>query len=297
MSEAAPATALAPASPATGILLALAAFALFTVMDVAIKLLGGRYHVLQVLFANSAFGLLAVLGIAAARGGWARLRTSQLRLHLARWSLSIVGAAALFWCYPRLPLADIYAVLFAAPLLITALSVPLLGERVGWRRWTAVAVGFAGVLVILDPGRGAVGGVAAVALLGAVFHALNMILVRKLGARPEPVELLGVIGNGLTVLATGVAMPWLWRAPSLPDLGLAALAGTIAGSGFLLLALAFRAAPAAVIAPFQYSQMLYGIVAGLLVFGDRPEPRTLLGAAIVAASGLYVFRREARRAV
>jgi drug/metabolite transporter (DMT)-like permease len=283
-------------SPLHGVMLALAAFALFTGMDTSIKLLGGRYHVLQVIFVNSAFGLATVLVIAGLRGGYARLRTTQPRLHALRWLVSLAGGAAFFWCYPRLSLADIYAVIFTAPLLITALSVPLLGEQVGWRRWSAVAVGFAGVLIILDPGHGAVTLPAAVALLGATFHALNMILVRKLGARPEPVEILGLVGNALSLVALAPVMLLVWRTPSLHDLGLSAFAGTIAGSGFLLLAQAFRSAPAALIAPFQYSQMLYGILAGLLVFGDVPQPRMLVGAAIIVLSGLYILRRERRTA-
>lgn len=293
MAVAAPAAA-GTGSPLHGVLLALGAFALFTGMDVCIKLLGGRYHVLQVIFLNSAFGLATVLVIAGLRGGYARLRTSQPRLHLLRWLISVSGGTILFWCYPRLPLADIYAVIFTAPLLITALSVPLLGERVGWRRWSAVAVGFLGVLIILDPGQGAFSAPALMALLGAALHALNMILVRRLGARPEPVEIIGLVGNGLSVLALAPAMLLLWRTPSLHDLALSAIAGMIAGSGFLLLAQAFRSAPAALVAPFQYSQMLYGILAGHLVFGDLPQPRMLLGAAIIIASGLYILGRERR---
>lgn len=305
---AAPAAAGAPAgsvgdavsavSPAAGILLALAAFALFTGMDVAIKLLGGRYHLLQVLFLNALFALATVLVVGALRVGPRRMRTSRARLHALRWFVSVGSAAALFWCFPRMPLADVYAIVFTAPLLITALSVPLLGERVGWRRWTAVAVGFGGVLVILDPGGGVLSAPALVALLAAVCHALNMIMVRLIAARggaDEPVEMLGVVAHALTVAAAAGLMPLVWVTPSPPDLALFAAAGIIAGSGFMLLALAFRSAPAATVAPFQYSQMLYGVLAGLLVFGDAPGPRVLLGATIVAASGLYVLARERRR--
>jgi drug/metabolite transporter (DMT)-like permease len=226
------------------------------------------------------------------RGGLARLRTQQAKLHLLRWIVSLTGATALFWCYPRMPLADVYAIIFTAPLLITALSVPLLGERVGWRRWCAVLIGFAGVLVILDPGQGLLSALALLALFAAVMHALNMILVRKLGAAREPVEMLGLFGNGLTLILMALVQPWIWQTPTPFELALAALAGCIAGSGFLLLATAFRLAPAATIAPFQYSQMLYGVAAGFLLFDERPEPHVLVGAAIIIASGLYVLSRS-----
>jgi drug/metabolite transporter (DMT)-like permease len=278
--------------PVVGILLALLAFALFTAMDTAIKLLGGRYHVIQVMWLNSFFGLLVVLGIAAARGGIARLRTRRPGLHLLRWAISFSGAALVFYAYVRLPLADVYAVLFTSPLLITALSVPLLGERVGWRRWTAIGVGFLGVVVMLRPGTGAVEPLAALVLLGALAHAINMIIVRRLG-QTEPAETFGVYGNMLSILAAGAALPWLWITPTLPDLALAAFAGSIAGGGFFLLAEAFRHAPAAVVAPFQYSQMPYGIAVGWLMFGTAPDAWMMAGAAIVIASGLYILQREA----
>jgi drug/metabolite transporter (DMT)-like permease len=216
-----------------------------------------------------------------------------------RWTISYTAALAIFWSYPHLPLADVYAILFAAPLIVTALSVPLLDERVGWRRWTAVVVGFAGVLVILDPSGGMIAWPALVALFGAVGHAFNMLIIRKIGTRDEPVEAIGVVGNGLTLLIAPFTLPWVWLTPSPGELVIAASAGTVAGAAFLLLAAAFRTAPAALIAPFQYSQMIYGIAVGWLLFADRPSVRMLVGAAIIIASGLYVLSRETqlRRAV
>jgi drug/metabolite transporter (DMT)-like permease len=288
-----------PGSSAAGIVAALVSFAMFTAMDTGVKLLGEHYHVLQVAFFNSLFALMAVVAIGLARGGWSRLRPRVWRLHLLRWSISYTAALAIFWSYPRLPLADVYAILFASPLIVTALSVPLLRERVGWRRWTAVIVGFLGVLVILCPGGGMIAWPALVALFGAIGHAFNMLIIRKIGTRDEPVEAIGVVGNGLTLLAGPLLLPFVWVTPSPGDLLLAAAAGTIAGAAFLLLAAAFRAAPAALVAPFQYSQMIYGIAVGWLLFADRPSPRMLIGAAIVIASGLYVLSRETqlRRAI
>lgn len=286
-----PRARLASASAAAGILMALAAFAMFSFMDTVVKLLGTRYHVAQVIFVNCSFGLLAVVLIGLARGGWYRLRPRQWRLHLARWVVSLVTTTAVFWSLPRLPLADLYAILFASPLLVIALSAPLLGEGVDWRRWTAVVAGFIGVLVILKPSGEVVAWPALVAACGAVGHALNMLIMRKIGTGAEPVEVIGVVGNLLTAVATGLVLPLVWITPSPEDFLLAAAAGTIAGGAFLLLAAAFRAAPAAIIAPFQYSQMLYAVVVGWLLFADLPSLRMLAGAGIIVISGLYVLRR------
>jgi drug/metabolite transporter (DMT)-like permease len=278
----------------TGILLALAAYGSFTLMDASIKVLGGRYHVVQVVFFNALFAFATVTAIAALRRRLAGTRSPQWRLHLLRWAIGLPGGLAIFWAYPRMPLADVYAILFAAPLFMTALSVPVLGERVGWRRWTAVLTGFLGILVMLRPGSGLFGPAALAALFGALVHACNMLLLRRMRGI-DPPEAFGIWGNGLTLLATSVLLPWVWRTPTPADLALHAFAGVIAGGGFLLLVLAHAKAPVAVLAPFQYSQMLYGIVLGALLFGDLPELETLAGAAIVVASGLYIFHREAVR--
>ena len=283
---------LGPATPMAGIAMALCAFAMFTAMDTCIKLLGGRYHVLQVMFFNSLFALPAVVVIAAARDRVRLLRPRHWRLHLGRWCVSYLASIAIFSSYPHLALADAYAILFTSPLLITALAAVVLGERVGWRCRTAVAVGFAGVLVVLEPGRGVVALAGLIVLAGAVGHAVNMLFVRKLAVAGEAVEATGTAGNLLTCAITPLFLPWVWQTPSAGDLGIAAAAGMTAGSAFLLLAAAFRAAPAAVIAPFQYSQMLYAIVVGWLLFADWPSTRMLLGSAIIVGSGVYVLRNE-----
>lgn len=154
------------ARTSTGILLALGAHGLFTLMDTTVKILGGRYSVVQVLFFNAPFSFTTMASIAALRGRRSRLASPQWRLHLLRWLIGLPGALAIFWAYPRMPLADVYALLFAAPLFMTALSLPALGERVGWHRWSALIAGFAGIVVMLRPGSTALGITALAALLG-----------------------------------------------------------------------------------------------------------------------------------
>src|SRR3546814_734003 len=142
---------------ALGIGAAALAFALYTTMDTTIKWMSAGYPLHQIVLANSLFALVPVLVAVGRSGRWSALRTRRLGLHLLRGAISIFGAYGAFFAYSRMPLADAYAILFASPLFITAFSALILKEDVGWRRWTAVAVGFVGVLVMLRPGAGVVG--------------------------------------------------------------------------------------------------------------------------------------------
>jgi len=246
-------------------------------------------------FFDGLFGLATVALIAALRGRLAGARSPQRRLHLLRWAIGLPGGLAIFRAHPGMLLADVYAILFALPLFMTALSVPVLGETVGWRRWSAVLVGFVGVLVILRPASGLFGPPALGALFGALVHGCSLLLLRRMHGI-DPPEAFGIWGNGLSVIATGSVLRWLWRAPPATDPALHSFAGAIAGDGFFLLVLAHAKAPVAVLAPFRYSQMLYGIALGALLFGDLPDPGTLVGATILVGSGLYIFHREPVRA-
>ena len=276
-----------------GILLALGSFAVFTAMDTSIKLLSDRYATLQIMAINAAIAAAIAAVVALRRGGRAQLRTTRPGMHLMRGCLSVVGAWLGFHAYARLPLADVYAIFFAMPLIISALSVPLLGERVGWHRWAAIVTGFAGVFVMLWPSGEAIQLAALGAVVAAFINAFVTILVRVV--RGDPPETFAVYGNLTVAILTGATLPFVWVTPTLPDWLLLVFCGSCCGTGFLLLVAAYRMAPAAVIAPFQYSQMLYALVIGAVLFGSWPDARMLLGAAIVVLSGLYVLHREALR--
>jgi drug/metabolite transporter (DMT)-like permease len=282
-------------SPTRAILLAVSAFALFTAMDCAVKTLGGRYHLFQVVWLQTAVALAIMLLLARRRGGVARLRTRRPWLHLLRGLLAVLSVNAVFYAYATMPLAEVYAVLFTVPLLVTALSWPLLGEPVGWRRWSAVAVGFLGVLLMARPSPdGLLDTAVLVPLGGALASALGFCLVRLMQGT-ETTESLCVYGNLVMIAVMTPLLPFVFEPPPPADFLLSVLGGLLGAAALILLVEAYRAAPAAVVAPFQYTQMPYAVLAGILLFDDRPQPRVLLGAAIVAASGLYILRRETLR--
>ncbi|MDF2781589.1 MAG: EamA/RhaT family transporter [Geminicoccaceae bacterium] len=283
----------APAVPLVGVGIGLGAlaFALFTVMDTLIKWLSGGYPVHQLVFTNALFALVPVAVVSLRRGGLARLRTRRLPLHLLRGLFGLCGGLFAFYAYGRLPLADAYSIIFATPLLITALAVPVLGERVGWRRWSAVAVGFVGVLIMLQPGVAPIGP-GSLAALGAAFaSAIAILLVRKLSTT-ESTASIALYSNLTGVLAMAALLPFGGVVPSALDFLLMAASGLIGGTALLVLISAYRRAPAALVAPFQYSQMVWAILLGFLIWGDVPQPAKLFGAAIVAASGLFILYRE-----
>ena len=276
---------------ASGLGLGALAFGLFSIMDALVKWLSAAYPVPQLLVCNALFALVPVGVMVVRRGGLPQLRTRRLGLHLLRGLLGTTGGFLAFYAFSRLPLADAYAIIFATPLLITALSVPILGETVGWRRWSAVLVGFVGVLIMLRPGVAPIGA-GSLAALGAAFaSACAILLVRKLSVT-ETTTSIAFYSNVVAVLLMAVLFSPTFIVPSLPDLALMAASGLFGGSALLILIAAYRRTPAALVAPFQYTQMIWAIVLGLLFWGDRPATAMLLGASIVAASGLFILYRE-----
>ena len=277
------------------ILMALGAYASFSLMDTLVKLLSERFHPVQLACFVATAGLIPPVAAALVRRDPHALASRARRLQLVRGLLMLLGGVAAFASYALLPLADAYAIGFTQPLIVTALAWPLLGERVGARRWAAVLVAFLGVLIVLRPGAGVIGLGAAAALLNALCNGFAIALIRRAHAR-EPAEAFAFWGNAVIATGTALALPWFWVTPTLPELGLFLMAGLLGGSSFLVLAHAVKLAPAATVAPFQYSQMTYAILVGLFVFHDVPDPLTLVGAAVIIASGLYVLHQETRGA-
>jgi drug/metabolite transporter (DMT)-like permease len=279
--------------PAVAITLAALAFALFSVADVFAKTLTARHPVVQITFLNASFAVLPISLACHLRGGFGQLTRGGVTIPILRAVSSLAAGLCGLFALSRMPMADAYALAFTAPLFITALSRPILGEAVGWRRWSAVIVGFIGVLVMLRPGRGNLDIGALSALAGAFFYSVGMLLVRSQRARISGFTFAFFSVTTASVL-TGALMPAYWTAMPPADFARAAACGLAGGSALLMLLTAFGRAPAAIVSPFQYSQMVWGVLWGLLVFHDRPDMGLLTGGAIVIASGLFILHRETR---
>jgi len=276
--------------------LALLGFAVYALHDVVIKHLSTTYSVIQIAFfaALFSFPLLAILliqdpqpGTLRARNpGWAALRT-----------LGVVGSGVMgFYAFSSLPMAQAYAIFFAAPLIVTVLSIPFLGERVGVRRAIAVAVGLAGVLIVLRPGFVALSAGHLAALLAAVSTAIVAICSRRIG-REERAAVLMLWPLLANVAVMGAALPHVYRPVTLIDLGGMAVIAALGFGAMLLLIAAYRRAEAAIVAPMQYSQMIWAVVFGAAFFSEWPDIWTLVGAGVIIGSGLYIVLRESRRGV
>jgi drug/metabolite transporter (DMT)-like permease len=278
-----------------GILLMLGAVAVFSTMDALIKHLSAGYSSLQIIFFRNLFAFLPLLPVLARGGGLDLLRTQRLASHLGRAAMGLGAMVCFFTAFALMPLADVVAISLSAPIFVTAFSVPLLAERVGPRRWAAVLVGFIGVLVMVRPGgHGLVQLAALLPLGGAVLYALALIAMRKLGRTERATTTVFYFTLACTAIS-GVALPFVWRTPDADGLVLLICVGLLGGSAQLLMTQALRLAPAAVVAPFDYSALIFSIGYGFLIWGEVPDWMLLVGAAIVIASGLYILHRETLR--
>ena len=274
-----------------GILLMLATMLIFVVTDTTAKWLTRSYPVPQVVWARFAFAFVFVAVLLGPRA-LAQLRSRRLGLQLARSTLQIASTTTYFFAVSVLPIATAVSVSFLQPLFITALSVPLLRERVGPRRWAAVGCGFAGVLVIVRPGTAT-----ELALLlpvaTAAASALYYIATRVV-SRTDPVTTSLFYTALLGTLASSAVLPSVWTTPDALGWCLLIAVGLLAGLGHLLVIQAYASAPASLLAPFIYTQLIWATGLGWLLFGDLPDGWTLAGALIIVGSGLYVFHRERR---
>lgn len=287
---------MAANSQRSGIFMAIAAFALFASHDALIKFLGEQYAVFQIMFFSVLFGFPPIaLSMSASRavGNFRPLHPWWLTL---RTFTMLAAQAGAFYAFSTLPLAEVYAILFATPLLITALSVPMLGEVVRLRRWIAIIVGLCGVLIVLRPGATALTLSHAAALLAAVMSAFSSIIVRKVGP-DERSAVLVLYPLTATVLCMGALLPFVYEPMPLPHLGITAAIGVLAFVAQFAIIAAYKAASATLIAPMQYSQILWATLFGALFFEEFPDIWVAVGAAIIVLSGIYIVLRESREAV
>lgn len=272
------------------------AVALFTFMDGLIKWLGSSgYPTMQLVFFRSLFAFIP-LSLVLFRGDWkAALKTRHPWAHAFRCAAGLGAMSGFFYAYTVMPLADAIAIGFAAPIFITVLSVPLLGEKVGPRRWTACLVGFAGMLFIVQPGPGLLESGALVAVLATVGYAAAAISVRRLARTETNVAIVFYFTLSAT-LASGAFLPWGWKTPDLPDFALLVLIGLLGGLAQLFMTEAFRRGEVALIMPFEYTAMIWSVGMGYFIWDQIPTLAVWTGSALVMASGCYIVYRETKLA-
>jgi drug/metabolite transporter (DMT)-like permease len=272
-----------------GIGLMLIAVFMFSFGDALGKFMVATYSVGQLLWLRACAALIVLLPIAwRRRAEFARLERPWLQL--LRVTLSTLEVAAFFLATVYLPLADVITYYLACPIFVTALSAIVLRERVGWRRWSAVVVGFCGVLIALHPSSQTVSWPALIALGGSTSFALLMLITRSLRATPDIVLASSQFCG--TFLLGALLSPFGWVTPGLGSLGLFATAGCISVAALLCVNRSLKLAPASAVVPYQYSMIVWATIFGIVVFGDVPSLATIVGAAIIIGAGLYIFLRE-----
>lgn len=270
-------------------------YVLFSLLDGSAKWLVGSVPVIVVVWLRFATHVLFAGVLLLPLRGVSLVRTRHLRWHLLRALMFVAMTGMNFWALQYLQLTVTASIFFTVPILIALFAAPMLGEKLDRGRWAAVILGFAGVLVIIRPGSAAFHPAMIAAMVNAVLYALFNLMTRRLAAydSPETIQFLPAVGATLVLAPFAIAY---WRSPAgWLEWGVLCLLGVCGGLGHYLLALAHRYAPATVLAPFLYQQVLYMALFGYLVFGDVPGAAVWIGAAIVIASGLYLFARERAR--
>jgi len=274
-----------------GIALMCGAVGTFAFLDTTAKYLGRHIDVLQVVWARYTFAFLLTLIISNPLSRPGLLRTGRPFFQIGRATVLLGSTFLNFFALKYLRLDQVLAIAFSTPFFVAALSGPVLGEWVGARRWAAIGVGFMGILVVTRPGFGLVHPAVFLAVMAAVSYAAYALSTRIL-ARTDANETTLFYSNFVGAALMLPVVPFFWNTPDPWQVILMALAGALASLGHYLLIAAHRLAPASLLSPFIYSQMVWVIMLGYAVFGDVPDAYTLTGASIVIASGLYVLHRE-----
>ncbi|RMA42599.1 DMT family transporter [Rhodophyticola porphyridii] len=276
-----------------GALLALLAFAVFASHDVVIKYLGGSYSPFQIVFFSVLFGFPIVTFLLMRDASKGNLRPRHPWWTAARTFAAVLAGVGAFYAFSTLPLAQVYAILFAGPLLITLMAIPMLGEKVGWRRGLAVLVGLGGVLVVLQPGSTELQAGHVAALGAACTGAFASVVVRKIGQDERSVVLI-LYPMMANFVLMGAALPFVYEPMPLVDIGASAVIAALALVGTSCLIYAYRHAQAVIVAPMQYSQIIWASLYGVLLFDETLDRATVIGTGIIVASGIYIVLREGR---
>ncbi len=271
-------------------LIALAGFATFSIHDALIKTLQA-YSLFQIGFFAVLFSFVPFTLFIAVQREQILLRPNQPKLVAVR-CVSIFGSmVCAFYAFKSLPLAQAYALIFAAPLLITILAIPVLKERVKWYRWMAIIIGFMGVVIVLNPGTQAMTPGHAAGMAAAFFSATTAVITRKIGSGESSLTLI-VYPLLVNLSICALAMVWVYQPMSGQTLAIMCSIGLLAVLGQAMLIFAYRNAPAQYIAPFQYSQMLWAVIIGALFFDESPGTNVWLGSLVIILSGVMIVWRE-----
>jgi drug/metabolite transporter (DMT)-like permease len=274
-----------------GILYMIASTVMFSGVNALVKWEVAIYPVGEVAFFRSAFSILPCLLIVLPRRGMAVFRTDRIRDHVKRAVSQLCSMTAIFMAFKLMPLAGAIAISFSAPLITTLLSVVLLKEKVGIHRWSALAIGFVGVILITDPGAGTLQFGALFALANAVLISSVAIAIRRMSAT-ESTETLLIYQIILLTLLSGMLLPFGFTPPTWNDAVLLALSGLANGVAQYWWTKSLHMAPASAVVPFNYLSLVWASMMGFAIWGDLPTLNLVIGSLVMVASGLYILWRE-----
>jgi len=286
-------------NPGLGVATMLLSILLFSMMDAMVKWLGGNYPTQQIMFFRSLVAIIPVTAIIVSRGGLRVLKTRQPVMHLLRSILGISAMACAFYAFSLMRLADAISILHTAPLIMTALSILLLREKVGLHRWSAIIAGFLGMLIIIRPGQSMLESGSLFMLIAALLIGCNSIIIRHLSAQDDPVcitfyfTLTGILVSSIAIGLFG------WVMPSAGDWIFLIAVGLFGGVAQYLMTVSYRHSEIAVVAPLKFLSIVVGGLIAYFVWAEIPDLQSLVGISIIVAAGLYAMHRElllARRA-
>ena len=278
-----------------GIVLMMIGLALFAGGEAIVKTLAAKYDITQVGWARYVFHALVTFVLFFRSGIFRLAKTTRPWLHISRSALMLFATCLFFFALRYLPLADAVAILFIAPIMITAFSIPILKEQVGWRRWAAIFVGFIGAMIIIRPGGVATHWAALLPFGSAIAYAIYQILTR-IASRTDSTQTSLFWTSVFGVSVTSFFVPFVWITPTPIEWMLMMGLGGMYGVGHYLLIRGLEIAPASRMSPFLYTQIIWATLFGFIFFGQLPDMMTIGGTAVVIVSGLYIWWRETKQA-
>jgi len=263
-----------------------------TIMSVQAKLIGIEYNAVQITFARAIVVLILLMPFIYTLGGLNFLKTKKPFLHFFRGLAGLIGNVMFFLAFQRLPVADVTVISQAVPIFSCILAIIFLGETIGWRRWTAITIGFLGVIIAINPSVN-IAVASLYALGGTLMWSTTIIFLRLLGSTEHPVKTVFYFML-VSVLITSIFQPFLWKEPSFEVILLFIGIGIAAFLTQLLMTYALQKAPASIVSPFNYTGIVWAIIFDYIIWNAHPMFATIFGGIIITISGIYIFKREAK---